>query len=412
MKHLSSAALLAVLATGPAYAGGFQVNLQGTRQIAMGGTAAALPLDAAAIFYNPAGMAVLGGSQIAVSGFYLRSYTDFVTTPSGTGKTTTDNPAATPFNVYGMYQLRGKLHNLSVGMSINTPFGSGVKWPSGWSGRYLIDEIALRSYFFQPTVAYKIHDRVSIGAGLVYARGTVDLKQDIPVTFADGSSGSAQLKGGGNGWGFNVGVHAVLAKGLTLGLNYRSRVNIKVNDGDATFNVPTSLAANFPATNTFSAELPLPHNFSAALAYRPIPKLALQAQVDYLGWSAYKELGFDYGTNTTSLQDTRRPRDWENRAVYRFGALYGVVQALDVMAGYAYDGSPVPDGRFSAETPDADRNIFTAGLAYRPNNHFTVSGTFYYTSTEKRDVTNTIDNIDGRIQTKAAAGGIGVSYTF
>jgi long-chain fatty acid transport protein len=411
MKKLSTSTLLMALAAGPAFAGGFQVNLQGTRQIAMGGTAAAVPLDAATVFYNPAGMAVLGGSQVYVGGFYLKSYTDFVQTPTGSGKYTTESPAGTPFNVYFMHQLRGKLSKLSLGLSVNTPFGSGVKWPQGWTGQYLINEIKLRSYFFQPTLAYKVSDHFSFGAGVVYARGTVELGQSLPLTATDNSTSSALLKGSGSGWGFNAGVHASYGK-FTLGLNYRSQVDMKVENGDATFTVPSTLSANFPATNKFSTSLPLPQNFSVAIGYKPTAALTLQAQMDYLGWSAYRDLSFDYENNTAALKDTKRTRNWNDRAVYRFGAMYKATSMLDVMAGYAYDRSPVPDGYFSAETPDANRNIVTAGVAVHPTSKLTVSGTFYYTATQKRDVYNMEDNFSGRIQTKAAAGGLGISYNF
>ena len=57
--------IIAFIATAfSANAQGYQVNLQGQKQQGMGGAGAALPLDAAAVFFNPASISFLKNSSI------------------------------------------------------------------------------------------------------------------------------------------------------------------------------------------------------------------------------------------------------------------------------------------------------------------------------------------------------------
>jgi long-chain fatty acid transport protein len=82
------------------------------------------------------------------------------------------------------------------------------------------------------------------------------------------------------------------------------------------------------------------------------------------------------------------------------------------MAGIARDPSPVKDGYFSAETPDANRFLGTAGLVYKVSDKINLMASYYYTQTDQREVYNNADAVKGKIQTTAVAGGIGVSYKF
>ena len=107
---------------------------------------------------------------------------------------------------------------------------------------------------------------------MVYATGSVVLEKGIPLFEPNGKEGVGRLEGKANSIGFNMGVHAQLNDRLTLGVNYRSQVRFDITSGDATFTVPSSLAANFPTT-TFSASLPMPQVASLGLGYKVNNKL-------------------------------------------------------------------------------------------------------------------------------------------
>ena len=70
MKRKLLTFLGCALLSGVAQAGGYQVNLQGQKQIGMGHTGTGLALDEASIFFNPGALSHLreNGFQIGASG--------------------------------------------------------------------------------------------------------------------------------------------------------------------------------------------------------------------------------------------------------------------------------------------------------------------------------------------------------
>src|SRR5690606_29009888 len=96
-----------------------------------------------------------------------------------------------------------------------------------------------------------------------------------------------------------------------LSLNYRSKVVTKLEGGDATFEVPNSLAANFP-NGKFDAELPLPGSFNVGITFPLSEKVDAAIDGSIINYDIYKELVFDYENNTPVLQDTRSEKNYEN----------------------------------------------------------------------------------------------------
>src|SRR5688572_2578086 len=198
MKLRLMAFLGSVLLSGAATAGGFQVNLQGQKQIGMGHTGTGLAMDEASIFFNPGAMSHLreNGFQLGASG--IISKIAYLETAPGNTTAKADNPMGTPFTVYGVY---GKDESpLKFGLGVYTPFGSKVKWGDEWIGRYGLSELELSAIYIQPTISYKIGDKIGIGAGVVYARGSVNLQRSLPVESSEGNDGKAEFDGNGNAW--------------------------------------------------------------------------------------------------------------------------------------------------------------------------------------------------------------------
>lgn len=390
---------------------GYQLNLQGLRQLAMGGGGSAWVWDASTIFYNPGGLSRVDGIQAYGSALFIMPSTKFVQTPTGGYSYESKSQTFVPFNVYvGGTILKSK--RLGVGLGVYTPFGSGLTWDDNWTGRYVNQSIKLQSVFFQPTVSYRITDMVSVGAGFVYAIGNVDLKQAIPTQDQNGMDGQAQLKGNAHGTGYNVGIHIKPNDKWQFGVTYRSEVKMKVDNGDATFtNIPSSLSSQFPNTN-FSTSLPLPEVLSVGVGFKPCKRLVLTADFNLVGWKSYDTLRFDYDQTTAQLQNTRTPRLYKNTIALRAGANYAVTKGFSLMAGIAYDPSPVRDGYVSPELPDANRLVLTGGLTYKPISKLTILAAVEYVTSEKRNSTFLPANLSGRYQTKAITPGIGVSYDF
>jgi len=410
MKKSSLLTASALAVSTLASAGSFQLNLQGMRQTAMGGSGVAWPWDASTIFFNPGGLSRLEGIQAYGNLFMVSPHVRYVSSPTGDYEANTKNHTSTPFAAYVGGPLK-KGSKWGLGVGIYTPFGSSANWGNDWSGRYITESIELSSVFIQPTVSYRICDAVSIGAGFVYGFGSVDITKAIPLTMADGSDAQAKLKGNANGVGYNVGVQIKATKNLQFGVSYRSNVDMKVDNGKATFNVPMAAASGFPNTH-FSSTLPLPSILTIGAGYRVCKDLTVQADVVFAGWSRYESLSFDFKDNTSTLTDTHDPRNYKNTVAVRLGGHYQICDQWAVMAGGAYDPTPTRSNLLSPDAVDADRISLSAGLTYQPISRLTIMGTVYYTTTFRRTVTYDPDNFAGDYQIKSVVPGLAVSYTF
>lgn len=408
-KHILLATAL-LWSAAISFGAGFQINVQGLRQIAMGGTGSAYPWDASTIFYNPAGLSGLKGIQAYGSLQFLIVNTQYVQTPTEGYSARAKQAVYTPFNFYVGGPIK-KDSKWGIGLGIYTPFGSGLTWDDDWEGRYIIRHISLQSFFFQPTASYKINNMVSVGAGFIYATGNMDIKRAIPLQNEQGHDGEGELKGNANGIGFNLGAQLKANDWLQFGINYRSKVKMKVRNGQASFIVPSSLKSNLPDTK-FTTDLQLPDVLTASVAIKPLKRLTLTAEINYVGWKSYDTLRFDYETNTSALQDSKAPRNYKNTLALRLGAHYQATNRLAVMAGCAYDPSPVADGFVSPDLPDADRWAVTGGLSFNATKKLTILTAIEYGASRKRTAEYTPDNFNGKYQTKAIIPCIGVTYDF
>ncbi|MES2762978.1 MAG: outer membrane protein transport protein [Bacteroidota bacterium] len=408
MNYLYRALLLFFIYT-PSfqYAQGFQVNLQGQRQQGMGGAGTACMQDAAALFFNPGGASFVDWNSVIVGvtptfarGAFMDANTNNVSR--------TNSPVSTPFAAYGLFEIKDS-SKLKLGLAIYTPFGSTVQWEDGWTGRFALTRLELRAIFIQPTVSYKITKKLGIGAGFVYATGKVNLQKDIPLIDLDGNYGYAELSGKANGYGFNAGVYFEPIEKLSIGLTYRSKVIMEVKSGQATFKVPSSVAANFP-DGTFKSKLPLPSVTTLGFGYKAAEKLSFALDINYVGWKAYDTLSFDYENNTASLIDTKSARMYKNTFAFRAGAQYKIDTHFAARLGLAYGITPVQNGYVTPETPDANRINYTAGIGYETK-HLKIDASFLFTHLERTD-TNTETNLSGTFKTNVIAPGISIGYKF
>ncbi|MBC6608656.1 TonB-dependent receptor [Hymenobacter sp. BT188] len=417
MKLKSLLLVSGALLTGTAAsAGGYQVTLAGQKNNGMGGVGVGLSLDQAAMFYNPGALAMVRerGVQVGVNATFARQA--FVA-EGGSTQRELRNSVVTPFNLYASFgPAEGKFR---AGIAVYTPFGSTLKYADGWEGRTSLTEIELQSVYVQPTVSYAITDQISVGAGLtVLAYGAVNLQRDVPLPDSFGHielDGEAERK-----VGFNAGIFFKPSEKFSLGINYRSKIDAEVKDGDVTFTGidPNSvLASRFPNTK-FSATLPLIATTSIGIGIMPTDKLTIGIDVNYAEWSEYKSLEFTFADPINGSNTSVSKRNYEDALTFRLGGQYKVTEGLTLRAGGAYDESPVRDGYVTPETPDANRVSGTIGASYAMGK-FGVDFSTQFVSISKRSQTQsqlvangTQDRVAGTYKTNIVIPGIGLNYSF
>ncbi len=397
--------LVALFGATELFAGGYQVRLQGNKQNGFGLIGTPLNNGASSMFYNPGALAFTDKKfNIDVGASFIKSYMAYQSV-SGDYTAESDNPLGTPFYFYGSWKV-SKL--ISVGLAAYTPYGSSAKWDPDWAGKFLIQDISLKAIYIQPTISFNIDDVFGIGVGFVYSMGDVDLNKAINLS----NGSSVNLNGKAGGIGFNVGLFFKATDDLVFGVDYRAKVNMKVDDGDATFTIPSSLEGVIGSKHTFDAELPLPSSLDFGVSYQMNDKLLLAVELDWVMWSVYEKLDFTFDNDEESPLNSSNPREYKDAFIPRVGVEYAFSDNFVVRGGYYYDPSPANENYFTPETVTLNSNAFTLGFTWSPLEFLDVDVSYLQTMGKKSTMKYEPENFEGVYKTAAYIPGIGLSFKF
>ena len=310
--------------------------------------AAAVAGDASTIYFNPAGMTLLPDSQVVVAGHLIKLKAEFSGTVNpalGGGQGGDAGDWAFVPNAYFAYRLSSDIH---VGLGVNAPFGLKTEYDSDWIGRYQALKSELKTVNLNPSVAYRVFDRFSVGAGLNLQYLETELTNLTGV-------GVAAVKGDDYGWGFNLGALWQLTSSTRLGLAYRSEIDFDL-EGDASFSAMPALDGDVTAKTT------MPDSASLSLFHKLSPTWDLLADVSWTGWSDFDKLAI-YRTSGALLSYT--PENWDDTLRYSVGATWHMSEKLSLRGGLAYDEAPVSDADRTPRIPDGARTWVAVGGQYR-----------------------------------------------
>lgn len=407
IKELLLLAAGCLLGALTAAAEGYQVNTLSARQLGMGHTGVALKLGAESMIFNPAGLG-FSSKALDLTGTFTAVASQVSADVSG-ATYRTHNSISTPMAFNAAFRV---YDNLQVGVSFYTPYGSSINWTRDWPGSVLSQKVNLKIYDLQPTVAWRITPKLSIGAGLMLSWGSVDLSKglvssstmdralgmmaatgisqqmgiDPEYRFDDVSPASVNLKGKSDlSVGFNVGAMYDVTSRLSVGASFRSKMQMKVRSGDATVSYANEIARAvlekdlgiINAAN-FKASMPSPYVLTLGASYRPVDKLTLAFDAQLTGWKTYKELHIDFLSDKLSAYDQKLPKRYCNAWAFRLGGEYALTPRLDLRAGMMVDLTPVNKEHFNPETPGMTRLGPSAGLTFRPLPRLGIDVSFMY----------------------------------
>lgn len=382
MGRALSIVALATLAAGPLHAAGFSIFEQGSKATGMAGAVTAQADDPSMLFYNAGGLAFVEKTDFSLGATWIRS-------------TKADFEGAAPFPGPGYsakqetlsefpphaYWVQPVTSNLKFGLGIETPFGLTTSWenPNQFAGRFLSTKAALEAFDLNPTIGWRITPTFGIGIGGLVRYSKVELNRHVstinPFTLQAADIGALKLEGDyATGYGFNVGILHRLNESFSWGLSYRSKITVDY-DGDASLSQISTGNPQFDAILRtrlpFGTKLPVktsidyPDQASLGLAFGLTRNLLLETDVNWMGWSAFKDVQIDFtGGATNSLPDTTLEQNWDDVYSYRIGLNWTVSPASQIRFGYVYDQTPQPEEGVSPLLPDADRNGFCIGYGH------------------------------------------------
>ena len=392
----------------PAVAGasGFALLEQSASRLgtAFAGTAAAAD-DATTVYFNPAGMTELREPEAALSASGIEIGSEFrnsSSVPAFAQPLGGNGGDAGDWNlVPAAYFVLPVGDRLAFGLGINAPFGLKLVYDAGWIGRFQGLHNEITTLNFNPSVAWRINERISIGAGVDYQRLDAELTNDVnysaviaqavqqlilgglsPSTGAlvvannPAKSGLARVSGDDDAWGFNVGALVDLSDSTRLGLSYRSSLDYTV-EGTITFAAPAgndalansiiqlASAAGAPlSSGPVTVDLELPDSATLSLQHRFADKFAVLADVAWTGWSSVQELRIVRDSGATV---SVTPERWRDTWSYALGGTYAMNDRITLRAGVAFDETPVPDETRTPRLPDTDRTWVAIGARWQPS---------------------------------------------
>jgi long-chain fatty acid transport protein len=348
--------------TASAFASGFALMEQNASGLgnAFAGQAAAAE-NASTIYFNPAGMTLLPGTQASGT----------LTTLKPSDKLTPSIPPSSPalggtfFNggdgggswkyiptAYLSYQFSPSLW---LGLGITAPFGLETNYDPNFGGRFMSQKIKLTTYDINPSIAWKVNDWMSVGGGISYQNAKVQLNSSVNV----GAEALQNLNASDNQWGYNLGAMFNISPNTRLGLTYRSVMSYNLRG-----NTVVTLGGATIAAPQVQINIRMPDSYSAALTHTYNDKLQVLGDFTWTNWSTIKDVGI---VNVQTLGQVGNVLNLQFRDTYRLGvgANYKWDSSLMVKLGFAYDKSPVTDAVRTVSLPDNDRFWLSVGGKYR-----------------------------------------------
>lgn len=375
-------AVFSFMGTSEIHASGFGIFTQGADAFAQANATVAHSDGPSAVYFNPALLPSLAGTQVEVGTTAVLPKRKFKSDLDGSTEENEDT-AYFPSTFYLTHQFN---EHWSAGLAVFNPFGLGSVWDSDWEGRFIATKSRITTFNINPAVACQITPRLSIGAGLDILLLDAKLKNKIDLSDYLLPEADQKFTGDGEGIGFNVGLQLQITDALSFGAAYRSEVKIDV-DGKAEFKAHPAAADYFPDTDG-ETSLTLPAQFTAGLAYQVSPAWIIEAGVRWEEWSSFDELKLDLdqavGAPPLATTSMTYPRDWDDTWAFNIGTKYQLNDRVALMAGYLYGDNPVPDSTFEPAIPDSDTHIFTIGSELNFDN-FKVALAYGFQLQEDRD---------------------------
>lgn len=387
--------LAALAVAGFASAGGWKLEVMGAKELATSyaGNAASAE-DASTVWFNPAGMTELAGKwtvSVSVPVIDLR-----IDEHDRASRSILGQPLSGPavsnggavVEVPSFYAVRKLGDSLWAGLGFNTPFGLGTNYAEDWRGRYQATQTFLLVYNLNPSLAYRIDDRLSVGGGIdvQYSRGVFSEMLDFGSIGAASGLGTVpqqddgKVRIGGHAWavGFDLGTLWKPSPTTNIGLAFHSKTVHDIS-GPAHFRVPADAAALtsggtlFQNTNA-DAPLPMPASVSLSADQGISPRWAILADATWTQWSALRRITIDF--DNPNQPRINQPFEWRDVWRWSLGARYRAGDRWTLRAGAAYEQTPVVDRTREPRVPEANHEWVSAGFTYEASKKLEVD--FFY----------------------------------
>lgn len=332
---------------------------------------AAMAADASTAAANPAGMTLLDRSQLLGASGALLPSTNFDVAPQtttsggGGGNAGVFTPIGAFFYVYKLSE------RFRLGMAVDSNFGLTGNYGKTWVGRYYVTYQSIISGTANPSIAYKVNDWLSVGAGASFSIARLKFQSKINNILPRAQDGGLALESWDEAFGGNVGVLLRPIAKLRIGLTYQSPVYYKFGFRPHLTNLGPALSFLRKKIGGTKINIPMevPQQAMASAAYDVTPKFSLLGNVGWQNWSAFGEVPI--GISTATQRTVAANLHFSDTCQIAIGQQFRIAEKWLWSAGFAYDSSPVSKTNRVPVLP-LDRQLrYGTGIQYEVNDNIT-----------------------------------------
>ena len=397
-------------------AGGYKVPEQSADSLGLAASNVAFSFGADAAYFNPANMMFLDGRHHVEStlGWFHINSLDFKTDSGKTYSSKKFDSLAGTFSFVSpeLYE------NWKFGLALAVPAAVGISWEdpeTAFTGK----RFKLQVVELNPTVAYRINDKLAIAVGArgVYTKGKIA---------SDFGVGYREIQGDAINYGYNVALTYRPIEELSFAVTYRSKVNLELKGHtDADFKRPLAPISYHGKTKV---EIPLPAQLVLATGYK-FSDFTLLLAFERTYWSKFKDYDFEFGDKTAAhtnppfgrffkaMMDDPVIKNAKDSNTYRIGLAYDVNEKLRLMAGFSYDEDITSSEHTGLELPNTTSKAYTAGLNYKFTDNLEVAFGYVYQHRDKKRATDIASSTTTKMSGEFDSGKIQIvgttfKYTF
>jgi long-chain fatty acid transport protein len=346
---------------------GLMLYEQGTPDVGLASAGqGARAQDASAVFTNPAGMTQLEGSQLLVGAEPLFGNFTFSPNAKTTVKGTNGGNAAVPLPSGSFFYVHSLSPNLKLGFGSYSYFGAPLEYNLNWVGKYYLQGATMLGMSFQPTLAFRAADWLSIGGGPNVMLGFLRAKAGINNLAPRAGDGQVRYQNYTVNVGGNVGILLTPRDGTRIGLDYLTPVNLNFSDAPFFKGLGPGVSAILRRRNLLVPKVNLgmqvPQQLMADIYQKITERMALLGSVGWQNWSQFGlvDISID-SANPKSLTKSLHFQDTFHVAA---GTQYQLMPQWMLSCGLAFDNSAVGTPMRTVNLPVGDQYRFGVGVQY------------------------------------------------
>ena len=374
LRALVGFVFVALFLAGPSLAGGLYLNTTASPNMGVAGAGAnAIANDASTAHTNPAGMTRLDDHRILTGvapGFATVKFDADANSPSGGGDGGEQGGFIPVASASYVHKLSDRWR---LGMSLLSVSAAALDPSNDWAGRNEMTNVFLFTMSVLPTVAVRVTDWLSVGAGALVSYGTLDLTVRAPVLNEPNIKLDAATD-----WAA-TGVASVLVEAwpdLRFGVVYLGETKFHLG-GD--IKLPGSFK---PAVDL---DFVLPQAVRTSVYWDATDRIALVMNGGWEDWSAAKNLPISVAMGSINV-----PLGFRDTWYIGAGGYYQLNDLWTLQTGFRYDSSALKRGDRTTILPVDRQTTLGVGGIYDYSETMKVGLAFSWTNLGTSPVNNTI----------------------